>query len=84
MALEIIFKICLRNGRSLLGRKKANIVPVHKKHDKQTIENYRLERLPYVNLFNFFLRIIYFLHINLDLEQRIVPSISFFQLIMKS
>ena len=49
MALEIIFKICLRNGRFLLGRKKANIIPVHKKHDKQTIENYRLERLPYVN-----------------------------------
>ena len=84
MALEIIFKICLRNGRFLLERKKTNIAPVHEKHDKQTIENYRLERLPCVNLFNFFLRIIYFLHINLDLDQRIVPSISFFQLIMKS
>ena len=77
MALEITFKICLQNGRFLLERKKANIAPVHKKHDKQTIENYRLERLPYVNLFNFFLRIIYFLHINLDLDQRIVSSISF-------
>ena len=84
MALEITFKICLQNGRFLLERKKANIAPVHKKHDKQTIENYRLERLPYVNLFNFFLRIIYFLHINLDLDQTIVSSISFFQLIMKS
>ena len=39
VALEIIFKTCLRNGRFPLERKKANVVPIHKKCDKQTIEN---------------------------------------------
>ena len=37
----MIFKTCIRNGRFPLERKKANIVPIHKKDDKQTIENYR-------------------------------------------
>ena len=39
--LELIFKTCLRNGRFPLERKKANVVPIHKKGDKQTIKNYR-------------------------------------------
>ena len=41
LRLEMIFKMCIRNGRFPLERKKANIVPIHKKDDKQTIENYR-------------------------------------------
>ena len=41
LRLEMIFKTCIRNGRFPLERKKANIVPIHKKDDKQTIENYR-------------------------------------------
>ena len=39
--LELIFKMCLRNGRFPLEWKKVNVVPIHKKHDKQTIKNYR-------------------------------------------
>ena len=34
-------------------------------------------------MFNFFLRIIYFLQINLDPDQDILASINLFQLIMK-
>ena len=74
--LEKIFKTCLRNGKFPLERKKANIVPIYKKGDKQTIENYCpvlflpicgkiFERLPYDTL-------------------EILASINFFQLIMKS
>ena len=39
--LELIFKTCLRNGRFPLEWKKANVVPIHKKGDEQTIKNYR-------------------------------------------
>ena len=39
--LELIFKTCLRNGRFPLEWKKANVVPIHKKGNKQTIKNYR-------------------------------------------
>ena len=39
--LSIIFKTCLRMGIFPLEWKKANIVPIHKKGDKQTVINYR-------------------------------------------
>ena len=39
--LESIFKTCLRNGRFPLEWEKTNVVPFHKKGDKQTIKNYR-------------------------------------------
>ena len=82
--LELIFKTCLQNGRFPLEWKKPNVVPIHKKGDKQTIKNYRLvsllpicgkifERLLYDTLFNPFPRIIYFLQIVLDSDQRIFP-----------
>ena len=75
--------MCLRNGRFLLESKKANVVLIHKKDNKKTIENYCsvslppiygkiFERLLYDTLFNFLLRIIYFLQINLDSEQEIL------------
>ena len=91
--LELIFKTCLRNGRFPLEWKKANVVPIHKKDDKQTIKNYLLvsllpisgkifECLLYDTMFDFFLRIIYFLQINLDSDQEILASINFFQLII--
>ena len=74
--------------------KKANVVPIHKKGDKQTIKNYHpvshlpirgktFERLLYYTMFNFFLQTIYFLQISLDSDQEILASINFFQLIMK-
>ena len=89
--LVLIFKTCLRNGRFPLEWKKVNVVPIHKKGDKQTIKNYRpvsllpicekiFERLLHDTMFDF----IYFLHINLDSDWKILASINFFQLIMKS
>ena len=82
------------NEKNVPAHKK--IVAVHKKGDKQTIKNYLpvsllpicgkiFERLLYDTMFDFFfLRIIYFLQINLDSDQEILASINFFQLIMKS
>ena len=83
--LEIIFKTCLWNGRFPLVRKKANVVPIHKKGDKQTIENCRsVLLLPiYVKIFERLLKIIYFLKISLGSDPEILASINFFQLIMK-
>ena len=60
--LELIFKSCLENGRFPIKWKKANVVPVHKRNNKQLIENYRpisllpvcgkiLERLIYNKMF---------------------------------
>ena len=38
--LELIFKSCLESGGLPSKWKKANVVPVHKKGDKQSIKNY--------------------------------------------
>ena len=40
--LEMIFKQCIETGVFPSEWKKANIVPIHKKGDKQTPENYCL------------------------------------------
>ena len=64
--LNIIFKTCLRTGKFPLEWKKANIVPIHKKGDKQAVKSYRpvsllpicgkiFERLVYNEMLNFFL-----------------------------
>ena len=63
--LELIFKTRLRNGILPLELKKVNVVPIHKKGDKQAIKNYRpvsllpicgkiFERLLYDSMFDFF------------------------------
>ena len=39
--LNIIFKTCLRRGKFPLESKKANIVAIHKKGDKQAVKSYR-------------------------------------------
>ena len=36
----MIFKQCMETGVFPSEQKKANIVPIHKKGDKQTLENY--------------------------------------------
>ena len=62
--LNIIVKTCLSTNNFPLEWKKANIVPTHKKDDKQTVINYRpvsllpicgkiFERLLYNEMFNF-------------------------------
>ena len=39
--LPLIFRCCIENGKFPSEWKKANVVPVHKKDNKQTLENYR-------------------------------------------
>ena len=64
--LQLFFRSCIENGKFPSEWKKANVVPVHKKGNKQTLENYRpvsllpicgkiFERLIYNSLFKFFI-----------------------------
>ena len=39
--LNMVFKTCLRTDKFPLEWKKAKIVPINKKGDKQAVENYR-------------------------------------------
>ena len=64
--LQLIFRSCTENGKFPSEWKKANVVPVHMKGNKETLENYRpvsllpicgkiFERLIYNSLFEFFI-----------------------------
>ena len=63
-SLEMIFKSCIIKGEYLSEWKKANVVPVHKKGNKQSLRNYRpisllpifgkiFERIIYNNIFEY-------------------------------
>ena len=39
--LELIFRSYLENGKNLTQWKNANLIPAHKKGDKQNLKNYR-------------------------------------------
>ena len=65
--LDLIFKSCMKQGKFSTEWKKANVVPVYKKGDKQILNNYRpvsllpicgkfFERLIYNNLFKYFIQ----------------------------
>ena len=65
--LELIFQSCIKHGKFPNEWKMANVVPVHKKSDKQILENYRpvsllpicgkvFERLIYNSLFEYFIQ----------------------------
>ena len=64
--LQLIFRSCIENGKFTSKWKKANVVPVYKKGNKQTLWNYRpvsllpicgkiFERLIYNCLFEYFI-----------------------------
>ena len=64
-SLELIFRCCLENGKFPTEWKKANVVPAHRKGDKQNLKNYRpisllpvagkiFERILYNNMYEFF------------------------------
>ena len=64
--LKLIFQSCLESGKFLNEWKKTNVVPVHKKGDKQILKNYQpisllpitskiFERFLYDRMFEFFL-----------------------------
>ena len=63
--LSLIFKNCIKEGYFPLAWKKGNITPIHKKNEKNIIDNYRpisilpicgklLERVIFKNLYSFF------------------------------
>ena len=92
--LEIIFKQCIETGVFPSEWKKANIVLIHKKGDKQTLENYCpvsllpicrkiLERLIFNEMFNFFLKINLFHRISPVLNQVILALISCYLSLMR-
>ena len=59
--LELIFKSCIRHGKFPSEWKMTNVVPVHKKSDKQILKNYRpVSLLPICGVYNrAFERLIY-------------------------
>ena len=86
-AISLIYKNCINSGISPNIWKKSNIVPVHKKGDKQVVDNYRpfsllpifgkiLERLIFNHYLNFFLKIIFLIRINQDSDHLIHVNIS--------
>ena len=92
--VEIIFKQCIETGVFPSEWKKANIVLIHKKGDKQTLENYCpvsllpicrkiLERLIFNEMFNFFLKINLFHRISPVLNQVILALISCYLSLMR-
>ena len=93
--LEIILKSCLENGIFPLEWKKANIVPIQKENDKQSLANYRpisllpicgkiFERLLYNEMFNFFItNHLLFPRISQALNLETLVSISSHQLPME-
>ena len=65
-SLDLIFQSCIKQGKFPAEWKKTNVVPVHKKRDKQILKNYRpvsllpvcgkiFECLIYNNLFEYFI-----------------------------
>ena len=80
-SLQIIFNQCLETGVFSSEWKQSNIVPIHKKGDKQMLQNYRpvsllpicgkiLERLMFNEMFEFLLKINLFLPVSLVLNRR--------------
>ena len=92
--LSILFQICIDTKTFPDNWKKSNIVPVHKKGDKQIVDNYRpvsllrilgkfFERVISVQFLSILKRIIYFVLITLASDLLILVNINFSQYSMK-
>ena len=92
--LLIIFNDCSNQGRFPAKWKEAEVVPVHKKGDKQNLKNYRpislppissksFEHLTYNTVFTYLLRIIWFLQVNPDLELMTFVFINYLLILIK-
>ena len=92
--LEMIFKQCIDTGVFPSEWKKGNIVPIRKKRDKQTLENYSpvsllpicgkiLERLLFNEMFNFFVENKFFHQISPVLNRVILALISCYLSLMR-
>ena len=79
--LDLIFQSCVKQGKFPTKWKKANVVPVHKKGDKQILKNYQpvsllpicgksFERLIYNNLFEYLIENDLIYQTNLVLSRR--------------
>ena len=86
-AILLIYKNCVNSGISPNVWKKSNIVPAHKKGDKQVVDNYRpvsllpifgkiFESLIFNRYLNFFLKTICLKRINQDLDHLIHVNIN--------
>ena len=92
--LEMILKQCIETGFFSSEWKKANIVPIHKKGDKQSLENYRpvsllpicvkiFERLILTKCLTFLLKINLFHRISPVLNRVILALISCYLSLMR-
>ena len=89
-----IFKTCLNRGKFPSEWKKGNIVPIHKKDDKQNVKNYRpvsllpicgkiFERLIYNVMYDFLTENDLLFTNQSDLDRVTLALINSFLLIMK-
>ena len=91
--LLIIYKNCSKKGIYSHVWKKSSIVPVHKKEDKQIVNNYRpvsllptfakvFEKILFNSIFGYFKRMVYFVITNQVFDLLIHLSINYFLLFM--
>ena len=93
--LSIIFWDCLKSGYFLAAWKKANVALVHKKGNKQILNNYQLisllpisskllEEIIFDTIFQYLMKINSLIQISQALYLMILVYISLFQLPMKN
>ena len=92
---SIIFKNCLQTGTFPNNEKKSNVVPIHKKGDKQLLQNYRpvsllpvcskiFERIVFNPMLEFLEKIIFSIHTNRDFVHLTHVKASYYPLFMTS
>ena len=91
--LSIIFENCLQSGSFTNNWKKSNVVPIHKKGDKQLLQNYRpvsllpicgkiFERIIFNSIFEYLEKIVFSVQINLIFVHLAHVKTNYYQLFM--